>query len=112
MEGARYRVIDAGIEKLFRELSCLEFVEYLDIAFPESFRRLPDLIVMDFAQKEKMLVEVKYRDKFSYQLFECKKLRSQVQLFKEVILVCVNGAASDEKGYDFPERFIRGCKLI
>ena len=83
----------------------------MPLTFVEAIRRLPDFVVMNSTQTKKYFVEVKYRDKFDRKIFECEKRKSQVRVFKEIFLVCVNGSAPDAKGYGFAERFIRGCRL-
>jgi hypothetical protein len=42
LEDAHYRVIDSGIEKVLRELSCLNSVEYAALGYPDAMSHLPD----------------------------------------------------------------------
>jgi len=36
LEDAQYRVIDSGIEKVLRELSCLSAMEYKALGYPDA----------------------------------------------------------------------------
>lgn len=65
LEDAHYRVIDSGIEKVLRELSCLSAVEYKKLGYPDAMSNLPDFTVMNRDQTTKQLVEVKYRSNWS-----------------------------------------------
>jgi len=109
LEDAGYRVIDSGIEKVLRELSCLSSIEYAKLGYPEVMSRLPDFTVMDREQTVKYLVEVKYRTEWSDSLFD--EVKEQVRLFGEVVLVSVNAKAADPNNYKSPSRFIRCCAL-
>ncbi|CAJ0736137.1 hypothetical protein [Ralstonia mannitolilytica] len=40
LEDAGYRVIDSGIEKVIRELSCMSSFEYAKLAYPDAMSRL------------------------------------------------------------------------
>ncbi|KVG66125.1 hypothetical protein [Burkholderia pseudomultivorans] len=62
LEDAGYRVIDSGIEKIIRELSCLPSFEYAKLAYPDAMSRLPDFTVMTKDQDEKYSVQLKYED--------------------------------------------------
>lgn len=108
-EDAGYRVIDSGIEKVLRELSCLSTIEYHALGFPNAMNLLPDFTVMTRDQDKKFLVEVKYRSHWSKSIFD--EVRDQVAVFGEMILVSVNATAEDPKGYNLPTRFIRCCSL-
>lgn len=110
LEDAGYRVIDSGIEKVLRELSCLTTVEYKALGFPSAMSMLPDFTVMTRQQDRKFLVEVKYRQEWNRTVFE--DVRSQVKCFGEMVLVSVNAGAKDPNGYGTPpSRFIRCCGL-
>lgn len=109
LEDAGYRVIDSGIEKVLRELSCLSSVEYLSLGYPDAMSHLPDFTVMDREQKEKTLVEVKYRSSWDLNLFE--EVREQVRLFGELTLVSVNSNAPSPNGQSSPSRYLRCCRL-
>ncbi len=109
LEDAHYRVIDSGIEKVLRELSCLSSLEYAALGYPDAMSRLPDFTVMNRAQTSKQLVEVKYRTDWSKQLFE--EVEAQVRIFGELVLVSVNAGAADPKGHNLPSRFLRCCRL-
>ena len=63
-EDVGYRVMDSGIEKILRELSCLSVAEYASLGYPGAMSMLPDFTVMDREQTVKYLVEVKYRSKW------------------------------------------------
>lgn len=79
LEDAGYRVIDSGIEKVLRELSCMSSLEYTQLHFPQVYSSLPDFTVMDRQrqQTQKFLVEVKYRRQWSPALFS--EIAQQVQ---------------------------------
>ncbi|WP_322998786.1 hypothetical protein [Castellaniella sp.] len=109
LEDAQYRVIDSGIEKVLRELSCLSSLEYAALAYPEAISRLPDFTVMDRQQTSKQLVEVKYRTTWNKQLLV--DVEDQVRIFGEIVLVSVNAGAADPKGHNLPSRFLRCCRL-
>lgn len=109
LEDAGYRVIDSGIEKVLRELSCLSSIEYSRLGYPDVMSCLPDFTVMDREQTVKYLVEVKYRTDWGASLFD--EVREQVKLFGELVLVSVNAKATDPKNYDSPSRFLRCCTL-
>ncbi|WP_027710436.1 hypothetical protein [Zooshikella ganghwensis] len=85
-----YRVIDSGIEHLIREVLCLSREQYMKLSFANTLRKLPDLVVMNRDQTVSHLVEVKYRQKWSYQLIN--DLKEQVEFFNQIVLVCVNGS--------------------
>jgi hypothetical protein len=109
LEDAQYRVIDSGIERVLREVSCLSAVEYRALGYPDAMSHLPDFTVMNREQTTKQLVEVKYRSNWSKALFD--EVREQVRLFGEIVLVSINARATDPKGYNSPSRFIRCCGL-
>lgn len=109
LEDAQYRVIDCGIEKVLRELSCLSAAEYGALAYPDAMSHLPDFTVMDRDQTTKQLVEVKYRTKWSKDLLD--EVEEQVKLFGQIVLVSVNASAEDPKGFNKPSRFLRSCAL-
>lgn len=109
-EDAGYRVIESGVEKVFRELACMAPEEYVRLSMPETMRKLPDFMVMTREQDRKYLIEVKYREQWSKSVLT--DLRAQVQAFGEMVLVCVNAtAANPRKLKDCPSRFIRCCPL-
>lgn len=109
LEDAHYRVIDSGIEKVLRELSCLSAVEYKKLGYPDAMSNLPDFTVMNRDQTTKQLVEVKYRSNWSKKLFE--EVKEQVKLFGEIVLISVNAKAEDPRGYNTPSRYLRCCGL-
>ena len=109
LEDAQYRVIDSGIEKVLRELSCLSGAEYAALGYPDAMSRLPDFTVMDRAQSSKQLVEVKYRTTWDKSLFD--EVQEQVRIFGEIVLVSVNANAPDPNGLNYPSRFLRCCRL-
>lgn len=109
LEDVGYRVIDSGIEKVVRELSCLSAIEYKTLGYPDAMSHLPDFTVMNREQDEKFLVEVKYRKNWGKEVLE--EVREQVKLFGEITLISVNASADDPKCKDLPSRFIRCCGL-
>jgi len=109
LEDSQYRVIDSGIEKVLRELSCLSAIEYKRLGYPDAMSLLPDFTVMNREQTTKQLVEVKYRSTWGKSLFE--DVKEQVKLFGEIVLVSVNSKAEDPKGFNTPSRFLRCCGL-
>ncbi|MDA8453678.1 hypothetical protein M4R22_02765 [Acidovorax sp. GBBC 3334] len=109
LEDAQYRVIDCGIEKVLRELSCLSATEYGKLGYPHAMSHLPDFTVMNREQTTKQLVEVKYRSTWGKNLFE--EVREQVRIFGEIVLISVNAKAEDPRGYNMPSRFLRCCGL-
>lgn len=109
LEDAGYRVIDSGIEKVIRELSCMPVLEYKGLSYPKALSLLPDFTVMDREQKSKFLVEVKYRKVWGEELFE--EVKEQVRLYGELVLISVNASAPDGKNYNSPHRFLRCCRL-
>ncbi|HEX7732610.1 MAG TPA: hypothetical protein VF415_08185 [Rhodanobacter sp.] len=109
LEDAHYRVIDSGIEKVLRELSCLSGAEYGALGYPDAMSHLPDFTVMNREQTTKQLVEVKYRSAWDKDLFE--EVREQVRIFGEIVLISVNAKAEDPNGYGHPSRFLRCCGL-
>ena len=109
LEDAGYRVIDSGIEKVLRELSCLSSLEYNALGYPDAMSYLPDFTVMDRGQKEKILVEVKYRSKWDKKIFD--EVQEQVRIFGEMVLVSVNATATNPRELDSPGRFLRCCRL-
>lgn len=109
LEDAQYRVIDSGIEKVLRELSCLSSIEYRSLGYPDVMGCLPDFTVMNRDQNLRYLVEVKYRSEWNKSIFE--EVREQVRLFGEIVLVSVNAKADDPKKYNLPSRFLRCCGL-
>lgn len=109
LEDAGYRVIDSGIERVLREISCLSAMEYQRLSYPDAMSHLPDFTVMTRDQDEKFLVEVKYRANWGRDIFD--EVREQVRLFGEIVLVSVNASAQDPRGQNMPSRFIRCCGL-
>ena len=110
LEDAGYRVIDSGIEKVIRELSCMPVLEYKGLSYPKAMSLLPDFTVMDRDQENKFLVEVKYRRDWSKEIFT--EVQDQVRLYGELVLVSINASAPDMKGYkDSPHRYLRCCRL-
>lgn len=110
LEDAGYRVIDTGIEKVIRELCCLNSAEYSSLEYPDAMRSSPDFVVMDKEQTEKQLVEVKYRRTWDVEILE--EVRDQVKAYRELTLVYVNGEGADDPlGYNSPTRYIRCCRL-
>jgi hypothetical protein len=109
LEDAGYRVIDSGIEKVIRELSCLSALEYANLAYPDAMSNLPDFTVMNNEQTEKFLVEVKFRSKWNRDLFQ--EIRRQVEIFGELVLVSINAMPSNPKGYKYPSTYLRCCRV-
>ncbi|WP_244258972.1 MULTISPECIES: hypothetical protein [Burkholderia cepacia complex] len=109
LEDAQYRVIDSGIEKVLRELSCLNSVEYGVLGYPDAMSHLPDFTVMNREQTTKQLVEVKYRTDWGKTLLE--EVENQVRIFGEIVLVSVNAKAPNPNGQNLPSRFLRCCRL-
>lgn len=96
LENHNYRVIDTGIEKVIREVSCLPQDLYLQLGFPKVISKLPDFTVMDTNQTKKVFVDVKYRSQWNPEIIE--SVREQVELFKEVTLIIVNGNPPEPTG--------------
>ena len=109
LEDAGYRVIDFGIEKVVREVSYMGADAYNALEFPDAMRNMPDFAVMDKDQKEKFLVEVKYRSEWGKKIFE--DVKDQVQDYGEIILVSLNAKAKDPKKINGPSRYLRCCSL-
>lgn len=109
LEDAQYRVIDSGIEKVLRELSCLSATEYKALGYPDAMSRLPDFTVMNREQTTKRLVEVKYRSTWCEDVFE--EVKEQVRIFGELVLISVNAKAEDPRRFNGPSRFLRCCRL-
>ncbi|SOT40443.1 hypothetical protein [Burkholderia cenocepacia] len=109
LEDAGYRVIDSGIEKIIRELSCMSSFEYAKLAYPDAMSRLPDFTVMTKDQDDKFLVEVKYRSKWGKDLFE--EIRPQVEIFGELVLVSINADPPNHKGLYYPSTYLRCCRV-
>ncbi|WP_254170748.1 hypothetical protein [Ralstonia sp. B265] len=109
LEDAGYRVIDSGIEKVIRELSCMSSFEYAKLAYPDAMSRLPDFTVMTKDQDDKFLVEVKYRSKWGKDLFE--EIRPQVEIFGELVLVSINADPPNHKGLYYPSTYLRCCRV-
>lgn len=109
LEDAGYRVIDSGIEKVIRELSCLSQVEYQNLEYPDAMKHLPDFTVMDREQKKKYLVEVKYRSNWSKEIL--LEVKDKVKIFGKLILISVNANPPFEKTRNIPSEFLRCCNL-
>lgn len=109
LEDAQYRVIDSGIEKVLREVSCLTSAEYGALGYPDAMSHLPDFTVMNREQTTKQLVEVKYRTSWKKELL--LEVEDQVKIFGEIVLVSVNAKAPDPNGHNLPARFLRCCRL-
>ena len=109
LEDAGYRVIDSGIEKVIRELSCMNAPDYLRLGYPDALSHLPDFTVMNRLQTEKFLVEVKYRSIWDKSLFD--SVAEQVRIFGEIVLISVNAGAEDPQNLNLPSRFLRCCRL-
>ena len=109
LEDAGYRVIDSGIERVIRELSCMSGIDYLTLGYPDAMSHLPDFTVMDREQTQKLLVEVKYRSQWGKELFE--EIRKQVEIFGELVLVSINADPPNHKGYNVPSTYLRCCRV-
>ena len=113
LEDAGYRVIDSGIEKVLRELTCLTAEEYIHLQFPTAMRQLPDFVVMDRNQSIKFLVEVKYRKNWENCILT--EIQDQVMKYKEMVLVVVNANPEDLPGKastgPSPSSYLRCCRL-
>ena len=111
LEDAGYRVIDSGIEKVLREISCMPKETYIKLGFPEAIRLLPDLTVMDKDQTFKVLVDVKYRKEWDFKLLD--DVYEQVKLYSSLTLVVINACPprlkEDQKLY--PSGHIRCIDL-
>lgn len=111
LEDANYRVIDSGIEKIIRELSCMTAPAYKKLEFPKAIRLLPDFTVMEENQQNKILVDVKYRSEWNFDLLD--EVREQVELFEAVTIVVVNSKppelSAERKIY--PSAYIRAIDL-
>lgn len=111
LEHHGYRVIDSGIEKVIREISCLPQELYIALGFPEAIKMLPDFVVMDKEQKTKTLVDVKYRSEWSTSLLFDSKIRAQLGYYKNITLIVINGTppkpSNVEKAHDPAEAYIR-----
>jgi hypothetical protein len=109
LEDAGYRVIDSGVEKVLREVACLSADEYARLGLPGAVRLSPDLTVMNREQTETFLIEVKYRKDWSKSLFG--ELEEQLQLFKQLVVVSINGTPPNPKGKaNLPSRHLRCCR--
>ena len=110
-----YRVIDTGIEKVIREVSCLPAELYLSLGFPDVMRNLPDFVVMNQQQSFKALVDVKYRNGWDNLLLFDPKVRDQLKFYRNVTLIVVNGAPPEPTTVDGTHRasgaYIR-CVLL
>ncbi|KFX11374.1 hypothetical protein [Pectobacterium betavasculorum] len=91
LENYGYRVIDTGIEKVIREISFLPKEAYVELEFPQAMRKLPDYVVMNKNQDKKLLIDVKYRSMWDGSLLLDKEVKEQVELFRKIILVVING---------------------
>ena len=115
LEHHGYRVIDTGIEKTIREVSCLPQDLYLSLGFPDALRKLPDFVVMDKDQSKKYLVDVKYRFGWNNKMLFDEKIRSQLEIFESMTLVVVNGnppePTNKQKEHDPSEAYIRCVQL-
>lgn len=109
LEDAGYRVIDSGIEKVLREVSCMNASEYQKLAYPEVMQNMPDFTIMNREQTQKYLIEVKYRFEWGIQLLE--EVREQVKQYGEIVLISINAKADDPKNVNSPSRYIRCCAL-
>lgn len=98
LEHHSYRVIDTGIEKVIREISCLPQDLYLTLGFPDALRRLPDFVVMDVNQTHKTMVDVKYRSTWDNSLLFDKKVLSQLNFYKKTVLVVINSTPPPPSG--------------
>lgn len=109
LEDAQYRVIESGVEKVWREVAHMSAEDYAKLAFPDAMRRMPDLTVMDATQTEKYLVEVKYRGKWDKSLFD--EIVDQVQLFQDMVLVSVNADPPNQYKRYYPSTYLRCCRV-
>lgn len=110
LKDAGYRVIDFGIENTLREVECLNVSEYLKLCLPKSMRSMPDLVVMDRDQTIAYMVEVKYRNGWTVDLFY--EIEEQVKTIGNVTLIYVNGfPPEDKRNLQSPSRNIRCCLL-
>lgn len=108
-EDVGYRVIDSGIEKILRELSCLSGIEYSALGYPDVMSMLPDFTVMDRDQTVKFLVEVKYRTKWGRSLFD--EIRKQVETFGDLVVVSVNSNPPNQFETKYPSAYLRCCRV-
>ncbi|EKQ6538732.1 MULTISPECIES: hypothetical protein [Enterobacteriaceae] len=114
LEHHGYRVIDTGIEKVIREVSCLPQDLYLTLGFPDALRRLPDFVVMDVAQTHKNLVDVKYRSVWDNSLLFDNKILAQLEYYKNIILIVINSnppAPKTMKSHKATGAYIRCVQL-
>lgn len=111
LKDAGYRVIDFGIENTLREVECLSVSQYLKLCLPDCMRSMPDLVVMDKDQTVSHMVEVKYRNGWTVDLFN--DLEEQVRILKKMTLIYVNGLPpEDKRNLQSPSRNIRCCLLL
>ncbi|MCW2351801.1 hypothetical protein [Sphingobium sp. B12D2B] len=110
LEDAGYRVTDCGIEKVIPALNCRSVEEYEALSFSTALRTLPDFVVMTSDETEQLLVEVKYRTLWGLEVLE--KVREQVRIHGELVLISFNASAPNPRNYaDSPSRFLRCCRL-
>ncbi len=108
LEDAGYRVIESGIEKVIREINCMNKEEYKNLNFSKGYRTLPDLLVMTKEQTEQCPIEIKYRSGWTLDVFQ--EIEDQVKLHEEMVLIYINGQAPDTE-LESPSRYIRCCRL-
>lgn len=107
---AEYRVIDFGLESQIRELECLTALEYFGLDFPVALRSMPDLLIMDRDQTQRHLVEIKYRNGWSTDIFS--EIEEQVRMFKELVLVYFNSSPQIQPDKTpSPASYLRACRL-
>lgn len=108
LEHAEYRVTDFGIEKQI-PLAHLNKPEYKALDFPDAVRLQPDFVVLARDETAKLFVEVKYRDNWCAEVLT--KVQSQVEIFKQVVLVSFYPNAPNPKNFDSPSQHLRCCRL-
>lgn len=108
-ENAQFRVIESGIEKVFRELAHMSEEDYMKLSYPDAMRLAPDLTIMNSEQTEKHLVEVKYRRVWNKDLL--LSVQDQVKLFKNIVLVSINANPPNKYDRYYSATYLRGCRM-
>lgn len=106
---AGYRVISSGIESIIRETECLEKEQFYRLGFSKALTSMPDYIVMDKAQTEMHIIDVKYRKNWTASLLN--DVHDQVELMGKLTLVCFNANPPSTSGAASAGTFLRCCEL-
>jgi hypothetical protein len=86
-EHANYRVVPYGIEATLREIACMGKDGYRSLDLPSAISLTPDFILLDESQSKKWIVEVKYRQSYHDNDELIQKMKTQVEIFKDVYFV-------------------------